>query len=72
MAELLSFALFASIFAVSAGTILVTFRAELPYIRRALGIAPPRAAALRSSRERHVRLIRRSLREPSAALRYAA
>lgn len=73
MLQLLSFALFATVLMVSIAAIVATAKAELPYIRCALGIAsaprPPRPSG-----ERRVRVIRRPDFRPVArpTLRAAA
>jgi hypothetical protein len=74
MLQLLSFALFATVLFVSIAAIVATIRAELPYILRALGIAPAPLPPLTPTGERRVRIIRRPefRSEPRATLRAAA
>jgi hypothetical protein len=59
MLQLLSFALFTTVLLVSSAAIIATIRAELPYILRALGIAPSPLPPLNPTGERRVRVIRR-------------
>lgn len=68
MFQLLSFALFATVLTISVMAIAATIRAELPYILRALGIAPSLPPLLAGG-ERRIRIIRqpefRCARRPS-------
>lgn len=69
MLQLLSFALFATVMMISIAAIVATLRAELPYVLRALGIAPAPLPPLQPTGERRVRVIRqvafRSVPQPS-------
>lgn len=58
MLQLLSFALFSGVFAISIAAIAATVRSEMPYILRALGIAPSPTPPLQPVAERRFRVIR--------------
>jgi hypothetical protein len=59
MIQLLSFALFGAVMAISILAIVATFEAELPYVYRALGIEPAELQRpLQSNRAPRVRVTR--------------
>jgi len=74
MFQLLSFALFTGVFAISMAAIAATIRSEMPFILRALGIAPVPTPPLAPMAERRYRVIRRETGRPlpGPALRAAA
>lgn len=64
MLQLLSFALFTGVFAISIAAIVATIRSEMPFILRALGIVPAPTPPLAPMAERRVRVIRREAGRP--------
>lgn len=72
MLQLLSFALFAGVFAISIAAIAATVRSELPYILRALGIAPSPTPPLRPVAERRFRVIRPLQSQPVSTRAFRA
>ncbi len=58
MAQLLSLAMFSAILLVSVMAIIATVKAELPYIKRAIGIEPAALPQLRYPRDARIRVIR--------------
>lgn len=66
MFQLLSFALFAGVFAISIGAIMATVQTEMPFILRALGIVPAPARPPLPIAERRVRVTRRVSGRPLA------
>ncbi|MBO9377320.1 hypothetical protein GG804_11130 [Sphingomonas histidinilytica] len=67
MLQLLSFALFSGVFLISIAAITATIRSEMPYILRALGIAPSPTPPLRPIAERRVRVIRQVQVRPAVS-----
>lgn len=67
MLQLLSFALFSGVFIISIAAIAATIRSEMPYILRALGIAPSPTPPLRPVAERRFRVIRQVQGRPAAS-----
>lgn len=58
MLQLLSLAMFSGVFFISIAAIAATVRSEMPFILRALGIAPMPTPPLRPVAERRFRVIR--------------
>lgn len=58
MVQLLSLAMFSAILIVSIMAIVATVKAELPYIKRALGMEPVAAPRLHRPRDPRIRVIR--------------
>ncbi|KRB90604.1 MULTISPECIES: hypothetical protein [unclassified Sphingomonas] len=72
MLQLLSFALFSGVFAISIAAIAATVRSEMPYILRALGILPSPTPPLRPVAERRFRVIRPLQGQPVSARAFRA
>jgi hypothetical protein len=72
MLQLLSFALFSGVFAISIAAIAATVRSEMPYILRALGIVPLPTPPLRPVAESRFRVIRPLQAQPVSARAFRA
>lgn len=72
MLQLLSFAMFSGVFFISIAAIAATVRSEMPFILRALGIAPVPTPPLRPVTERRFRVIRSVQAQPSPAPAFRA
>jgi hypothetical protein len=72
MLQLLSLAMFSGVFFISIAAIAATVRSEMPFILRALGIAPTPTPPLRPVAERRFRVIRPMQVRPASAPTFRA
>jgi len=73
MVQIFSFALFTAVLLISVGTIVATVKAEMPFIRRALGLEPQSTVPPLRSGHRPARVVRQvRLAPPVPGLRAVA
>lgn len=72
MLQLLSIAMFVSIIVLSITVVIETLRAEMPYVRRALGLDAVQRPLHHAENARRVRVIRQPKLRPAPAVRVRA